>query len=120
MQVTHFCKKCRLDKPSSDFSTLKRTYKETTYTYFQSSCKSCVVSHQKAWRDKQPKFTTRAEDWKSNKSAVPWEAFKGHEILEPIKIYPVHYCGRRYIQELGCLICSRVEVYGKSPIAKVN
>lgn len=127
MQMTHFCKKCQTEKSSSEFSTLKRTYKDSTYTYLQSSCKPCITLHYAVWRKKKGKTYSRAkaysrgDDQKASKGATSWDDFKGYSRIEEYKIYPTcETCPRKYIPELGCIWCSRIDVYGKSPIAKVN
>lgn len=109
---THFCKKCQTDKAVSEFSIVKRTYKNSVYLNFQSGCKSCINKHH-AERKHTYKPRERAQarerclEWKLNKNPVSWGDFKKESIIDEYKEYPIHCCGRRYIETLGCLLCER-------------
>ena len=111
----HFCKKCSCTKSVTEFSKVTSTYKGKTYVNPQSSCKECVRLKYHQWKTignnlhkKREKDRARercVEEWSPTKSPIPWATLKGHSTIEKHTVYPIHSCGRRYMEQLGCLLC---------------
>lgn len=47
------------------------------------------------------------ENQKQNKTPVLWANLKNKSTLRVYKEYPVHTCGKRYIEKLGCIFCKK-------------
>ena len=50
-KVCSSCRKFKLIK--DEFHTMKRTYRNKTYTYYHSKCKECKIEEQRKYREKR-------------------------------------------------------------------
>lgn len=114
IEETHFCKKCTCTKPISEFSKVKSTYKGKTYVNLQSSCKECIRKNWSEWKSEAKQKCT--EEWHPTKSPVSWASLRGHSTIEKHVVYPMHSCGRRYMEQLGCLLCKKSEISIKTMV----
>lgn len=119
MDITRYCKKCKTTKHTSEFTIRIRTYKSKEYRIFQSGCKACINAHSRAYQATHKKdrseydrarYRTKMLGWASTKSPIPWATLKHRPTQVKHMVYPIHTCGRRYIDSLGCLLCIRDSV----------
>jgi hypothetical protein len=125
-----FCKKCSTIKPVSEFTLLKRTYKDKTYLCYQSGCKSCMRNKWKEWKENNPEKVREKdrarkrciEEWNPTRTPIPFHTLRRKNAItkytrtdtavtkSKIILCP---CGNRYLKtRQGQTHCLRCIAYG--------